>query len=155
MLWDLIAERKLQEAFAEGLFENLSGAGKPLSWDDESLVPPGWRVAFHLLRHAGLAPPWITMDVEIRKDVRMARQAFSRVAALRRNGDPEYARAAQQFTRRVAEINQSIDELNLQVPSSQLTRLHLDPRLEIERISRAPDTGEDRVWEKTESEEPW
>jgi DnaJ family protein C protein 28 len=137
MPWDWIVERRLREAVAEGLFENLPGAGKPLRWDDDTLVPLSWRAAFHLLRKSGLAPAWIMLDVEIRDDLRVARQGFSRAAELLDDQDPEYMRAVEQFAHGLAKINKAIDELNLQVPSPRLTRERLNPDREIERIIRA------------------
>ena len=41
---ETIAERKIREAMAEGAFENLSGAGKPID-DIEEYREPGWWAA--------------------------------------------------------------------------------------------------------------
>jgi hypothetical protein len=135
-LWESIVERRIREAVDDGLFENLPGAGKPLQWEDDTLVPPSWRAAFHLLRQSGLAPAWIMLDAEIRRDQLAARQALSRAIAQLDEQDPELCRAVEQFTQRVVEINRAIDDLNLQVPSPRLGRGRLRPDLEIERIVR-------------------
>jgi hypothetical protein len=134
--WESIVDRRIREAFAEGLFENLPGAGKPLQWEDEALVPPSWRAAFHLLHQSGLAPAWIMLDAKIRDDVGVARQALVRAVAQLDDQDPELCRAVELFTQRVAEINRAIDALNLQVPSSRLARARLQPHFEVERIVR-------------------
>jgi hypothetical protein len=136
MLWERIAEHKIRAALAEGLFEELPGAGKPLRWEDDSLVPPAWRAAFHLLSRSGLAPAWILLDGEIRRDQQAARLAFSTAVAQLDDQGPGYGRAVDQFTQRVAEINRAIDNLNLQVPSPRLTRTHLQIDLEIAGIIR-------------------
>jgi hypothetical protein len=135
-LWESIVERRIREAVDDGLFENLPGAGKPLQWEDDTLVPPSWRAAFHLLSQSGLAPAWIMLDAEIRRDQLAARQALSRAIAQLDEQDPELCRAVEQFTQRVVEINRAIDDLNLQVPSPRLRRGRLRPDLEIERIVR-------------------
>jgi hypothetical protein len=135
--WHLIVERRLMEAFSEGLFENLPGAGKPLQWDDESLVPPAWRAAFHLLAQSGHAPEWIVLDGEIREDLRTARQGFAREAAGRDSGDPDYKLAVERMARRLDKINKAIDELNLRVPSVQLERARLNLEHEIQRLHHA------------------
>jgi hypothetical protein len=137
MYWDTIVESKLREAFADGLFDDLPGAGKPLRWVEEALVPPDWRAAFHVLRQAGLAPAWIMLDASIREDQQAARQAFARAIAGFDKRDPEYRRARELFAHRLAKINAAIDELNLKVPSTQFARARLDLGLEIGRIRRA------------------
>lgn len=134
MSWHLIVERKLNEAFAEGLFDNLPGVGKPFASDDDALVPVSWRVAFHLLKRSDLAPAWILMDADIRKDRDSARLAFACAALHLEEHDPEYTRAVQVFAQRLAQINESIDELNLRIPTAQLARPRLNPNREIEHI---------------------
>jgi len=137
--WHLIVERRLREAFAEGLFDDLPGAGKPLRWDDDALVPPAWRVAFHLLSQSGLAPAWIMLDAEIRKDLRAARQSFASAAAHLDEGDPDYTGAVERLAARLAEINAAIDELNLRIPSPQWSRPRLDLDGEVELVQRLLD----------------
>ncbi len=136
IFWELIAERRIRAAFAEGQFENLPGVGKPLQWENDAMVPPSWRAAFHLLSQSGMAPAWIMLDAEIRQDQQAARQAFSMAVAQLDGQDPGYGRAVNQFTQRVAEINHAIDNLNLQVPTPHLVRARLQADLEIARIVR-------------------
>lgn len=61
----LIAEKRITEAQEEGAFENLPGTGKPLSIEDDSLIPEDLRMAYKILRNAGYLPP----EIEDRKDV--------------------------------------------------------------------------------------
>ena len=53
---ELIAERKIAEAAAQGEFDNLPGAGKPLDLEEDPLVPEDMRMANRILRNAGVAP---------------------------------------------------------------------------------------------------
>ena len=53
---DLIAERRIAEAAANGELDNLPGAGKPLELDDDALVPEDLRMAHRILKNAGYAP---------------------------------------------------------------------------------------------------
>lgn len=53
---ELIAERKIAEAAAQGEFDNLPGAGQPLNLEDDPLVPEDQRMANRILRNAGLVP---------------------------------------------------------------------------------------------------
>jgi hypothetical protein len=48
-----VAERKIQEAMDEGLFDNLPGMGRPLELDDLSHLPPDMRMAYTILKSGG------------------------------------------------------------------------------------------------------
>lgn len=61
----LIAENKIAEAVANGDFENLPGAGKPLPPDDMANVPPELRMAYKILKNADCLPP----ELERRKEI--------------------------------------------------------------------------------------
>jgi hypothetical protein len=51
----LIAERKIAEAMAQGAFDNLPGAGKPLPEDDLAMWPEESRLALRILRSGNFA----------------------------------------------------------------------------------------------------
>jgi hypothetical protein len=51
----LIAERKIVEAMAQGAFDNLPGAGKPLPEDDLAMWPEESRLALRILRSSNFA----------------------------------------------------------------------------------------------------
>ena len=55
--FDLLAERRIAEAVSRGELDDLPGAGKPLSLDDDALVPEDLRVAYRILKNAGFIPP--------------------------------------------------------------------------------------------------
>ena len=48
-----------------GDFDDLPGTGRPLDLDDDRLVPPELRIAFRILKNAGLAPPEVVVRREI------------------------------------------------------------------------------------------
>jgi hypothetical protein len=56
-LFEEMVERRIEEAYREGAFENLPGTGKPLELGDDRLVPEELRAAFRLLKNAGFVPP--------------------------------------------------------------------------------------------------
>ncbi|MCP5424961.1 MAG: DUF1992 domain-containing protein [Gammaproteobacteria bacterium] len=66
-LLDKIAEARLKEALEQGVFDNLPGAGKPLTLDDDSAVPKDLRVAYRILKNAGFLPPTLQVLHEIRE----------------------------------------------------------------------------------------
>ncbi|WP_345810774.1 DnaJ family domain-containing protein [Paraburkholderia sp. PREW-6R] len=56
-LLDALVEQRIAAAVARGEFDDLPGAGAPLAWDDDALVPEEVRVANRILKNAGFAPP--------------------------------------------------------------------------------------------------
>lgn len=51
-----IAERKIADAIAQGEFDGLPGAGKPLDLAEDPLVPEEMRMANRILKNAGFVP---------------------------------------------------------------------------------------------------
>ena len=64
-IFERLAEKHISEAMERGEFENLAGVGRPLVLDDDSTVPESLRMAFKILKNAGIAPP----EVEARKEI--------------------------------------------------------------------------------------
>lgn len=55
-LFELIAEQKIADAIARGEFDDLPGQGKPLDLEDDALIPEESRLAWRILRNAGIIP---------------------------------------------------------------------------------------------------
>ena len=62
---DALVERRIETAIARGEFDNLPGAGRPLAFDDDQLVPEELRVAYRLLKNSGYVPPELSQVAEI------------------------------------------------------------------------------------------
>jgi hypothetical protein len=60
-----VAERRIRQAIADGEFDNLPGAGKPLNLDDYFATPEDLRMAFSILKNANCAPAEVEMLKEI------------------------------------------------------------------------------------------
>jgi hypothetical protein len=60
-----IAEQRILRAIKDGVLDNLEGAGKPLDLNDDAWVPEDLRLAFRVLRNAGLIPP----ELELRNEI--------------------------------------------------------------------------------------
>lgn len=86
-----IVEQRIEEARAEGKFDNLSGAGRPLPRDDSDVWAGDRALAYHLLKSNDVAPPELERGREI--DQELAR-ADDLVAALRHARDRLAARRA-------------------------------------------------------------
>lgn len=75
--FDALIEARIAEAQREGAFDDLPGTGKPLTFDDDRLVPEELRMAFRMLKNAGFVPP----EVEDRKEAAHLRKLVAAVAA--------------------------------------------------------------------------
>ena len=60
-----IAERKIQDAIEEGLFDNLPGRGQPLDLSVNPFEPPGMRAVNRILKQNRVLPPWLLLEQEI------------------------------------------------------------------------------------------
>jgi len=57
-MFELIVERKIEEALRRGELERLPGEGRPLDLEDEDpLAPPEMRMAKRILRNSGFDDP--------------------------------------------------------------------------------------------------
>jgi len=132
--WQNWIDKTIQEAYARGLFDNLGGKGRPIKWDDESLVDEEWAVAFRLMREHGFAPEWIELHKEIEAELKKAREAVRQAwqwrqerlvgarESERRYVENEWRRARSAFTATVAELNTKIANFNLIVPIANLQK---------------------------------
>lgn len=60
-----LVEGRIAEAMARGEFERLPGRGKPLPRDDHSLISPELRMAYRILKNAGVVPKEVALRKEI------------------------------------------------------------------------------------------
>src|SRR5215475_14576001 len=84
-----IAETRIREAIAQGDFESLPGAGKPLNLDDYFATPEDLRMAFSILKNANCAPA----EVELLKEISRLEHAIA---------DASDAAASQELRRTLA-----------------------------------------------------
>ncbi len=65
----LIAEKRIKKAMQQGQFDNLPGKGKPLVFEDDSMIPEDLRMAYKILKNAGFLPPELQTEKEIKQAV--------------------------------------------------------------------------------------
>jgi hypothetical protein len=149
--WESAVEKQIREAMERGDFENLRGVGKPLDFAENPYTPDEWRLAYKVLKDAGVAPEWIEQGKEIRDELRALTiflDAHSRWQRERRaqlitlSPDKmiaEHKHLAQSiektcdlYRKRATAINKTIDTFNLKVPnmSLQITRLRIEEEIE-------------------------
>lgn len=64
-IFEIIAERKIQQAMEEGQFDNLPNKGKPLVDDGLDMVPEDLRMAYKIMKNAGVVPE----EIELHKSL--------------------------------------------------------------------------------------
>jgi len=62
---DELADARIKEAQEAGQLDELPGAGKPLSLDDDSMVPEELRMAYRVLKNANCLPPELQDQREV------------------------------------------------------------------------------------------
>ena len=65
LAFNLLAERKIEEALTRGELAGLPGEGRPLELDDDALVPEELRLAYRVMKNAGYVPP----EIEARREI--------------------------------------------------------------------------------------
>jgi hypothetical protein len=64
-IFSRIAERRIVEAMQNGEFANLPGMGKPLTFENESMIPEDLRMVYRILKNAGCIPPELELKNEV------------------------------------------------------------------------------------------
>jgi hypothetical protein len=122
-------ERKIQEAITNGVFDDLPGKGKPLQLEDETHVDPGMRLAYRILRKAGMAPGWLEKQKEVRVEIDQARAALHQAMASSRS--EMRGEACERFREKCIQLNKAINTINLEASaiSLQLQTLNIEREL--------------------------
>ena len=64
-IFEIIAEKRIEQAIAEGAFDNLQNKVKPLANDNMDHVPEEMRMAYKILKNAGIIPE----EIELKKGI--------------------------------------------------------------------------------------
>lgn len=129
-LRETLIERQIRDAMADGRFDDLPHQGERLPIQDESAAGE-WALAFHVLRNAGVAPPWIAADKEVR-ELLAARDAL--LTRARRAGPASRARLRAEMERLVVDANRAIARVNAEAPTDRQHRRSLDLEDELSRL---------------------
>jgi hypothetical protein len=139
-------ERQIREAVEDGRFDNLPHQGKPLP-NDENPYAAEWGLAFHVLKNAGFAPPWIEADKEVRALLGRRDAILAGAATGPAPSETSRRRDRSALERLVAEVNASIARVNAEAPSIRQHRYPLSLADELRRYDevcrRMPDAAEE------------
>ncbi len=125
-------DEQIRDAQERGEFDNLPGAGKPLSLDD-NLFTGDKAMAYSLLKQNGYAPPEIELAKEIRSEFEKAQAKLEKLRhqrnSLRTWRVPAFesekrafnhavGKATSEYDQLLRDLNRKILKLNLSTPSS-------------------------------------
>lgn len=149
-------EKQIREAIERGEFDRLPGTGKPLDLSENPYTPADWRMAFKLLQDAGMAPDWIELDKEIRRELQGLDAWIKQQAQMQRakrdrakmlsadkliEAREHLAEAIEQtcfeYRERGMALNRLIDLYNLKAPPADLHRERIRLEEEIRKFRDA------------------
>lgn len=131
--WESLVERQIREAMDEGAFDELPYSGERLPMEDDSAA--GERaLGFRVLRNAGVAPPWIEADKEVRALLTDREALLTRAAGAGSLARPRLRRELEGI---VVEVNRAIERLNAEAPTDRQHRRPLDLGEELARLEAA------------------
>lgn len=124
-------DKQIREAQERGDFDNLRGAGQPLTPDDPNVQAFAGddALGLRLLKNNEALPAWIELNREITADRQACRRILDYYTA-ERDRDRR-ARFATDYRRRVLALNEKIDQYNLIVPGMQLEQVRVRIELEL------------------------
>ena len=135
-----IAERKIQDAIDEGLFDNLPGRGKPLDLSTNPFEPPGMGAVNRLLKHNKVLPLWLLLEQEIEasRALALATLAGWEVSEPGLRGTADYARlrasAREAYARHLKQTNDLILKYNYSSPFAHRAPVPLMLRRRLEEF---------------------
>jgi hypothetical protein len=134
--WETLIDRQIREAIEQGQFENLPHQGESLP-DDYNPFAGDMDLAFHVLRNAGYAPPWIEDDKEVRALLDRRTTILERAAA----GEPPSSfarkRDRDELDELVIKVNAAIARVNAEAPTDSVRRRPLVLADELARYDEA------------------
>ena len=143
--WESLTERLIREAQEAGAFDELPAHGRPLTLDDDPREGD-MGLAFHVLRNARTAPPWIEADREVRDSAARIERILERaheVGASGPVGPITRARFREQLELAIDVHARGVRALEVTAPSVRLHRRRLDDDAVRTRLERALSAHED------------
>ena len=131
--WESLVERQIREAMEQGAFEDLPHQGERLPIEDDSAAGE-WALAHRMLKSAGIAPPWIESDKDVRRLVAQLDLLLERAAGA---SGHRRDRIRREHAALVVEVNRAIARVNAEAPTDRQHRRPMDPATETARLERA------------------
>lgn len=126
----IIAEHAIQKAQQDGLFDHLTGAGKPLNLLQNPYIPDGWQLTYDLLKSNQISLPWIENWRDLLKEIDSLRQEIAGVRSHCADA-AGWQREVIRFTAAIQRLNRKIFNYNIQASSPRFHQAPLNPALEL------------------------
>lgn len=107
--WQSLIDQQLEEAHANGTFDNLPGKGKPLNLGDDPNTPDDMKLAYKILKDNDIIPDWM----EEGKALEALRETL--IADVRKAGTT--SAVSQTLRDRISSYNKRVLTHNLKLPS--------------------------------------
>lgn len=91
-MFEHVIEQKILEAQRKGEFDNLPGRGEPQRLDDDSDIPEVSRMAYRILKNAGMVPEEVQLRKELIDLQKLIDEQTSDQPAEQSNGQPDRRR---------------------------------------------------------------
>ncbi|XP_006815121.1 dnaJ homolog subfamily C member 28-like [Saccoglossus kowalevskii] len=135
-----LVEDLIRDSMEKGEFDNLEGAGKPLTRTDYNpMVDSMTHNLNKILINSGCAPDWVMLNGDVRKQIRDARK-YLKLQRSRLGPHPfcygdqqRWDRTIDHFVTMVKDLNKQIDRLNMLVPTMRQQLPHMSLEVEIQR----------------------
>lgn len=146
MSFEKVVESAIQDAIAQGAFDNLPGAGRPLPLTGQELLAGENWLGYKVLQNGGMVPEWLGLGHEIERDLQrlhqLEAQHQSLVALSAATGDWErnrmaFAHAAERYEEQARAIRRKQDNYNLTAPGIRTERPGLWVEHHLERLRAA------------------
>ncbi len=145
--WDNLMDELIQQGQDDGVFDNLSGKGKPLNLK-KAVFGAELELAHNLMKENDAAPTWIMNRNSIQARLELLRKEIVRVWTrherefrviqdpLHRDGlTLSWDDACQLWLAEIVEINKQIDEYNLKRPLNNLELYKTNLDRELKRVN--------------------
>jgi hypothetical protein len=119
--WESVTERLIREAQERGEFDGLPGRGRRLAVEDNPYAAD-MALAYHVLRNAGAAPPWIEADKEVR---RLRDRVEALLLRARDASVPARANLRRQVEEALGDHDAAVARLNAEAPTVRQHRAPL------------------------------
>jgi hypothetical protein len=129
--WESLIDRQIREAMAAGEFDETAYAGRRLPVQDDPSGDDERSIADHLLRQAGVAPPWIETDRELRDILERIDRLLDRAS---RSSPLAHQRDRDELAGLVATHERLAFRLEQEAPTPAQHRPHLDRGAELARL---------------------
>jgi hypothetical protein len=130
--WETLIERQIREAMEEGKFDDLPHQGRPLPNDDNPYAGD-WALAFHMLKNAEAAPPWIEADKEVRRLLDRRDAILARAGAGLAPSATARRRDRRELEDLVSRVNEAVEIVNAGAPTD---RQHRRPLRLVDELAR-------------------